>query len=705
LFFKTNFKEKPKCMINFELNQSQQDFIKCQDDFSRALAPAGSGKTATLLWKCLEDAKASELKNKYLIFTFTRVARDELRDRLNTREEFKELRKITRIETLNQWGFNYIKNLKDGLQLKTSKQDNFYLVNNNLRPLWEDNPILSKLSKNRYQYSEIIQIFGELKTLGFRHDHHNKDFLYHFSLHLVWLESNNLLKYFNEKVYNPLMELDLLDSGKSDTETQIKPFLEFWKNSTENLWKQSLITLEDQKYWALVKLCEQYSDGKIFPAPQRYQQIMIDEFQDINPLDLLLIKKLVELNKSKLTIVGDDDQAIFEWRASSPNFILQPEEYFRENFSTHILDINYRSPKNIVELSQRLIKNNLRRIDKKITPILQNHASIQLLTFGNHMDSVQYIIEQINRSQDQKKTERIAIISRKKGQLIPIQITLTSNDIEYYAKEDLNILLSHAFNDLKKLLEIVPEKNSRRSSDSIVNDLISFCNKVYKYPLNKKDNVALRSFLQKRAPKTFQQGLDILLEYPFTIKGKHILSFQYPILNVVNCETVSDAILTIEQELSGLKKHYAKSDDDIFYKDPPFLYMVEYAEKYDDDFWGFIDHMEKAIEKMTSFDEFNDNVDLGIRANVHLMTALRAKGKEFDTVIVLDVNDGIWPIRYAEDEYELEQERRLFYVVTTRAKKRLIFLSLKEMLGNPLDVCPYFQEMGLSISDFQDNTT
>ncbi len=691
-------------MIKIELNKSQEAFIKCQDEFSRALAPAGSGKTATLLWKCLADAKVSNLKNKYLIFTFTRVARDELRDRLNTWDEFKELRKVTRIETLNQWGFNYIKNFKDGLQLKTTKQDNFYLVNNNLRPHWEDDPILGKLSKKRYQYSEIIQIFGELKTLGFRHDSPKKDFLNHFSLHLGWLETNNLLKYFDEKVYKQLLEMDLLDSGKSDIERQINPFLEFWKNSTENLWKQSLITLEDQKYWALVKLCEQYSDGKIFPAPQRYQHIMIDEFQDINPLDLFLIKKLVELNKSKLTIVGDDDQAIFEWRASSPNFILHPEKYFNENFSTHILDINYRSPQNIIKLSQKLIKYNSRRVDKMITPILQTNASVQSLTFSNHMESVQFIIKLVNESQAQINSERIAIISRKKGQLIPIQITLTSNDIEYYAKEDLNILLSHAFNDLKKLLEIIPEKNSRRSSDSIVNDLLSFCNKVYKYPLTKKDNSALRRFLTARTPKTFQQGLEILLEYPNPIKGNHILSFHLSILNVVSCETVSDAILTIEKELAGLKKHYAKSDDDIFYKDPPFLYMVEYAEKYSDDFWGFIDHMEKAIEKMTSFDEFNDNVDLGIRANVHLMTALRAKGKEFDTVVVLDVNDGIWPIKYAEDEYELEQERRLFYVVTTRAKKRLIFLSLKEMLGNQLNVCPYFEEMGLSVSGFQENT-
>ena len=84
---------------------------------------------------------------------------------------------------------------------------------------------------------------------------------------------------------------------------------------------------------------------------------------------------------------------------------------------------------------------------------------------------------------------------------------------------------------------------------------------------------------------------------------------------VVSNETVSDAIFSIGEELEGLKKHYAKSDDDIFYKDPPFMYLVEYAEKYGSNFWEFIDHVESAIVKMSNFgDDFNDEIDIGIRA-------------------------------------------------------------------------------------------
>jgi DNA helicase-2/ATP-dependent DNA helicase PcrA len=79
------------------------------------------------------------------------------------------------------------------------------------------------------------------------------------------------------------------------------------------------------------------------------------------------------------------------------------------------------------------------------------------------------------------------------------------------------------------------------------------------------------------------------------------------------------------------------------------------------------------------------------------MTALRAKGKEFDNVIILDANDGIWPIKMAQSQEQLEQERRLFYVAFTRAKKRLTILVNQSMLGQTATPSPYIAEMGLPI--------
>ena len=677
------------------LNKSQKDVSTGLEAFSRVLAPAGSGKTITLLWKCLRDSELSKGKNKYLIFTFTRVARDELRERLNNLPEFSSIKKLTRIETLNQWGYNYLKGIKDGLQLKTSKQDYYFLLNNNLRPLWEEKPFLAKLAKLTYKYNDIVNIFSELKTLGFSHKYKKAVLMTSFNEHLIWLEDNNLLNYFNEKIYSPLFELELLDFSKKDDVQKLKPFIEFWQKSSDELWDQSIITLEDQKYWALTKMNEQYQDGKAFPVPQRYNHILVDEFQDINPLDLMLIKKLSELNKSKLTIVGDDDQAIFEWRASSPNFILKPEDYFNQEFKTYLLDINYRSPKNIVDLSQMLIKNNKRRVDKRVIPNSTNEALIKIKEFANHIDSIQFVIKLAEEYTKKGGKEKIAVISRKKAQLIPIQITLTSKDIDFFAKEDLNVLLSKAFNDLKRILEIVAEKNQRKSSENIVEEILLMCNNVHRYSLKKDEYTKLRKYLISKSPRTFSAGLRTLQDYPDLLKSKSVDGFYQAIYNVINNDTVAEVIESIGDELQGLQKHYAKSDDDIFYKDPPFMYLVEYAERYNDNFWEFIEHVEVAINKMVSYEDYPDEFDEGIKSNIHLMTALRAKGKEFETVIILDANDEIWPIKHAKTEFELEQERRLFYVAMTRAKKTLIFLTIDEMLGRKMNISPYLKEMGL----------
>ncbi len=78
------------------------------------------------------------------------------------------------------------------------------------------------------------------------------------------------------------------------------------------------------------------------------------------------------------------------------------------------------------------------------------------------------------------------------------------------------------------------------------------------------------------------------------------------------------------------------------------------------------------------------------------MTALRAKGKEFRTVAILDANDGMWPIRYAETTEELEQERRVFYVAVTRAERRLLLLSVRELVGKTVEITPFLREMGLT---------
>ena len=92
--------------------------------------------------------------------------------------------------------------------------------------------------------------------------------------------------------------------------------------------------MEDQKYFAYQDERKNIEQGRLLSGAASYDHIFVDEFQDINPLDLALVRAIVERSRATLTIAGDDDQAIFEWRGATPEYILDPGQYFGSDFDT-----------------------------------------------------------------------------------------------------------------------------------------------------------------------------------------------------------------------------------------------------------------------------------------------------------------------------------------------------------------------------------
>lgn len=691
------------------LNIEQKDFCQSKTQNIRLLAPAGSGKTISLLWRCKWINENINKKDRFLIFTFTQVARDELLLRLNTNSDFGKIRDKVRVSTLNQWGYNYIKSQQKSLKLYSKSNEKYFLIENILLPLWLQKPHLSKIGEKRMKpfYSEIIDMLDILKSLGFKTDFNDKK----IENHISWLAANGLGNYFGEKIINRIDELGLANKTQKDTIKRFKPFFRFWKNATSDMWERSIITLDDQKFWATEVLNQKVTKSKnattLFKGNSRYNHILIDEFQDINPLDLELIEKLSLANESSITIVGDDDQAIFEWRGASPNFIIEPEKYFNRTFETHILKYNYRSPKNIVESSQKLIKNNTKRVDKDISAVQNNKAKIVRLHYNTHTDSLNDIL-QIAQEVNNGNDKTLAVLSRKQGQLIPLQILLTSQNIPFFAKEDLNIFHSKAFEDLLEIMQIVATKSISKSPYEQVNSLVLLCNRIGKYELNKKDKDKLNSFFTSLivTNTTIEDTITTLQQNSYNAitlrlkdrilndKLKKTLDYS-SFREVLNCNSVSNAIEKIGEIFKGLQKHFPQTNESIFYKDPPFLYLSEYAGRYGNDFDSFLTHLRLAINQISLFQHVADNEqDEDINIPVHLMTSLRAKGKEFDYVVILDVVNDIWPIKFAETDEQLEQERRLFYVAMTRAKKELRLITVNQILNTTYLISPYIEEMG-----------
>lgn len=685
-----------------QLDESQRAFIEAPVGNIRLLAPAGCGKTLCLLYRCKYLAEQSQRPQRFLIVTFTRAARDELRSRLHEDREFAVLRDQIEITTLNSWGYRRIRNAAHNPRLITSRSEFHFTMNNQLQPVWRNHEqVLGAIQNgNRWKRSNaprnLMDVIDALKSLGFDHVRNAtyEDFLRHWQE----LERQGLGWRLQEQI-DILIRFDVLGDNVKSTVLFFEAFYCFWREATARLIDEATFTLEDQKYFAYLDEQRNVDSGSFLSGAAAYDHIFVDEFQDINPLDLALVRAMVKRRRATLTIAGDDDQAIFEWRGATPEYILEPEKFFAMHFSTYPLQLNYRSPANIVNRSQLLIKRNKRRVPKHIRAVGSSTAQIDILELETLSDALKYVHELVGSTiLLGTSPSRLALISRKRSQIIPYQVFFASQDIPFCAAEDLQIFLSDTFERLIRLLTVKEDADRRRSTSNVLNDIIFFCDYVKRYPLNKKTKLSLRKFLQSCRPHTIRQAIDALAIYRGELKGKNedgetSLDMADAIQQYIDAETVTDALLSLSTRFEGFQFDFGKSEEDIFFVDPPFFHLADYARQYEDDFASFVDDIEAAKATLVytpPFDEDLNSVDLS-KQPIHLMTALRAKGKEFDKVVLLDVEDQIWPNRNAQTQQQLEAERRVFYVAFTRAREQVTML----LRGGKVP-SQYIEELGLA---------
>ena len=448
-------------------------------------------------------------------------------------------------------------------------------------------------------------------------------------------------------------------------------------------------TYEDQKYVACHNEEKQLNENKFSSGSAKYDYIFVDEFQDINFLDLRLIKVIAKRNHATLTIIGDDDQAIFEWRGASSKYILSPNQFFDLSFEKYKLAVNYRSPKNIIEHSQRLIENNSNRVRKEISSTISEEANIEVHKItGGFTENLKLVQKILGDSHDQ--TTHVAIIGRKRSQLIPYQIHFVSRDIPFCCiAEDLLIFRSQAFDNLLKLLLIKKKANNEQNKSRINADLLLLCRFVSRYGLNQEKQRHLREYLNESSYQTVNQAINVLYDYDEDIATR--------LQEFVDTDTVSEALLKLGEHFEGLKYDFQKAENDIFYAGPPFSHLAEYAHSYKRDYEKFVSDIENAKSTLAHVDREGEDG----QQQLHLMTATRAKGKEFHTVVLLDVINGIWPSNRAETQDQIEAERRLFYVAFTRAKRRVIMLLNKMNPPSPYIPSPYIEELRLPEESFK----
>ena len=693
------------------LDSSQKAFVQAPPGNIRLLAPAGCGKTHALLHRCDHIAKQTQGYPRFLIVTFTRTAADELEDRLNSTFAHSRFQETTTICTLNAWGWRRLRNSWNKLELLRKGRQTTEAALNYLQPLWRRHEAIAEaVNRRRLSPGQIVDLIDQFKSLGFVHALHN-DFQT-FSAHIDTLANYGMDAYLEGTVVDALERTGLIHRDASEDvmnislQTQIfDSFYRFWLNSATTLPSNGLMTFDDQKYIAHLDELRIPVDRVITdnPVPQ-CDHILVDEFQDINPLDLALIKDIRDRTQASLTIIGDDDQAIFEWRGGTPEYILNPEKPFDIPFSYYQLGVNYRSPANVVTTSQNLIANNKRREAKQVrsADTAPDDAEISIIEGSESFATVHDLLLQAVESKISLAST--AILSRQKRALVPLQLQMALARIHYAAAYDQHIFHSFRF---KELLRLLRTKGSL-SNGELNHHLASLFLDLVQLAAGEDEDNGILGAIERQLDDSSLRSINDLSFFILRVEaslgsGRGADKMRRAVRAIdqfLRADSVSETLGVIGNEFAVFQESRKLADYDIFYAKPPFQQLSVFASAFKKDFRGFADELEHrgrsyggVLERGGTI-RFDGRHDSGVDA-VQLMTAHRSKGREFDFVILIGVAANVWPSSNAETDEEKEAERRVFYVAYTRAKKRIALLADSMDGEGPYAVSPYVGELGL----------
>ena len=419
---------------------------------------------------------------------------------------------------------------------------------------------------------------------------------------------------------------------------------------------------------------------------QRFQHILVDEFQDTNKAQYDLINMLYPSDGSKdktgsLCAVGDVDQSIYSWRGADFKIILNFQKDY-ENTKLIKLEQNYRSTGVILEAANEVIKNNEERLDKNLYSNKGEGEKISFYEAQDDFNESRYIAKQIENSTFKK--DDIAILYRTNAQSRSIEEALMSYSIPYkivgglkfYDRKEIKdtiayLKLIYNHNDSQALKRIINEPK-RGLGDTTINKLITYAdsNEISVYEalkqLDKMEDI-------NAGTKTKLQNFHATIEEITSYQNNYSLS-EY--VNYVLEATGYSPALRQENNIENQSRLENLEE---------FINVVKEFEQDDlaldeEDDMGPLGNFLSQVALVSDIDEADK--DKPDEPSVTLMTLHAAKGLEFPLVFMAGMEDGIFPhgrsIAFGMSNSELEEERRLMYVGITRAKEKLYLTCAKQ---------------------------
>ncbi len=397
----------------------------------------------------------------------------------------------------------------------------------------------------------------------------------------------------------------------------------------------------------------------------RFRYIHVDEYQDTNMVQYRLIKQLASVWHN-ICVVGDDDQSIYGWRGADIRNILEFEKDF-ENSVVIKLEQNYRSTNNILESANAVIANNESRKQKHLWSDKGNGAKLRVEELSDGRSEAYFVVSEINEGTRLGASYNdFAILYRTNSQSRIIEEMLLGSGIPYsvyggqpfYGRKEVKDAIAYlrilTNPDDEIALRRIINVPKRGLGDSALSEVSDFANRTNDSMLGAILSTDINEFSGRIRNKlsVFSQLVDDLMTNSMLMSPTEFLDFMLDRTGLIemyrqeNTDEAKDRLNNL-QELSNAAKAYFDDNPDANLQD----YLTNIA--------------------LVSEPEENDLFGVP-NGKVTLMTLHSAKGLEFDTVFMVGMEEGLFPLSRAIDvKEELEEERRLCYVGITRAMKKL----------------------------------
>ena len=410
---------------------------------------------------------------------------------------------------------------------------------------------------------------------------------------------------------------------------------------------------------------------------ERFKYIHVDEYQDTNHSQYLIVKALADRYEN-LCVVGDDAQSIYGFRGANIENILSFQKDY-SNATVYRLEQNYRSTKNIVNAANSVINNNINKLDKEVWTENESGEKIEINQSITDSEEGRFVSTSIyeNINNFQLDNDAFAVLYRTNAQSRSIEDALRRKNISYQVYGGLSFYQRKEIKDVLGYLRVIVNPNDEESIKRIINFPTrgigqTTLDKLLVYA--NENNISLFNVLGSlnNIEININSGTkNKLNEFFLLIKSLQLLNIK------LNAFEIVDEVLKRIGIINILKTEGT----------PESIARIDNIEELLNGMKDFIEGQEEVVGSNGSLNEFLEDVALASELDkdinetekkVSLMTIHLAKGLEFNHVYVVGLEEDLFPSALSSTtRSDLEEERRLFYVAITRAKKKVILTYAK----------------------------